>query len=97
MGGSLGGFSAAPIHASYRFASELDCDTRVERRAREFATEAVESGLASGRNPSGVAAACLYTAARVVEDADRVTQADAAAVADVTPVTVRSTYQALSE
>jgi transcription initiation factor TFIIIB Brf1 subunit/transcription initiation factor TFIIB len=33
----------------------------------------------------------------VVEDADRVTQADAAAVADVTPVTVRNTYQALSE
>jgi len=48
-----------------RFASELDCDADVERRAGgELAKRAVEEGISNGRNPVGVAAACLYTAAR---------------------------------
>ena len=73
-----------------RFASELDCDPAVERRAAELADRAVSEGIANGRNPVGVAAACLYTAAREL-DADH-TQRETADVADVTPVTVRRTY-----
>lgn len=73
-----------------RFASELDLSANVERRARELTAQARERGIDSGRNPSGVAAACLYTAAREL-DAD-CTQKDAADVAGVTAVTLRNTY-----
>jgi len=78
-----------------RFASELGCSAAVERRADELAERAVEEGIANGRNPVGVAAACLYTAARQC-DGD-CTQQEAADVADVTPVTVRRTYTDLTE
>jgi len=72
-----------------RFATELDLPPALERRARAL----LDDLAVSGKNPSGVAAACLYAAARDTDHA--VTQADAAAVADVTPVTLRSTYRAL--
>ncbi|TKX78127.1 transcription initiation factor IIB family protein [Halorubrum sp. SD626R] len=77
-----------------RFASDLDVDAATERRAGELVDCAVEEGIANGRNPVGVAAACLYTAARE-RDAD-CTQQDAADVAGVTPVTVRRTYVELT-
>ena len=73
-----------------RFASELDLPTAIERRARRFATALHEDGTTAGRNPAGVAAACLYTAAK--RDGRQLTQRDAADVADVTPVTLRRTY-----
>lgn len=76
-----------------RFATRLDVPTSVEATAREYVELAEDRNLVSGRNPSGVAAACLYLAAR---DSDApVTQVEAAEVADVTPVTLRSTYQGL--
>ena len=59
-----------------------------------FASE-LDSGHANGRNPGGVAAGAIYLAAR--EENESVTQAEAAAVADVTAVTVRTTYQALRD
>ena len=46
-----------------RFASDLDLPSEVEQRARELAERAHEANLVAGRNPAGVAAACLYTAA----------------------------------
>ncbi|MEF8778173.1 MAG: transcription initiation factor IIB family protein [Natronomonas sp.] len=84
-----------PTEYLARFASELDVPTRIERRARELATEAHESGTTTGRNPSGVAAACLYTAAR--RAGHDLTQAEAADVAGVSAVTIRNTYQDLSD
>jgi transcription initiation factor TFIIB len=90
------GLPTGPINPSEylaRFASELDAPTWLERRARELAEEAHESGLATGRNPSGVAAACLYTVARA--ESYSLTQDDVAAVADVSTVTVRNTYHDL--
>jgi len=76
-----------------RFASELDVPAGIERRARELAERADERGLTVGKNPGGVAAACLYTAAS--EREHPLTQREAADVADVAPVTLRSTYEAL--
>jgi transcription initiation factor TFIIB len=73
-----------------RFASRLAVPARVERRALELAEATVERGITVGRDPSGVAAACLYTAAR--EEGSDLTQAEAADAAGVTPVTVRNTY-----
>lgn len=87
------GLPTGPINpAEYvpRYASTLDVPKRVERRARELAIEASEDGTIGGRNPSGVAAACLYTAAR--REDYPLTQADAAEVAGVTPVTLRGTF-----
>jgi transcription initiation factor TFIIB len=78
-----------------RFASDLDLPRAVERRATELADEAHERGLVAGRNPGGVAAACLYTAAR--ETDHPLTQQAAAETADVTPVTLRSTYVELRD
>jgi transcription initiation factor TFIIB len=78
-----------------RFASELDLPQAVERRAHELATAGQEDGTFAGRNPSGVAAGCLYTAARELDVS--LTQAAAAEVAGVTPVTLRATYQDLTD
>ncbi|PSQ02036.1 transcription initiation factor IIB [Halobacteriales archaeon QS_4_69_31] len=78
-----------------RFASDLDLPSEVEQRARELAERAHEANLVAGRNPAGVAAACLYTAAD--ERSYPLTQQEAADVADVTPVTLRSTYVDLRE
>jgi transcription initiation factor TFIIB len=79
-----------PTEYLARFASRLDLPTAIERRARELATRARETGIDNGRNPGGVAAACLYTAATQADH--DLTQQDAADVADVTPVTLRATY-----
>ncbi len=76
-----------------RFASKLDLPRRVERRAREAAGELRERGVVAGRNPAGVAAACLYHAAE--SESVPLTQRRAADVADVTPVTLRNTYEEL--
>ena len=78
-----------------RFSTRLELDPTVERRARELATWASEEELAVGKDPSGVAGACLYAAAQEL-GAD-LTQQAAADVADVTPVTLRSTYYDLRE
>lgn len=77
-----------------RFATRLGVPSAVERRARDLARQTERRGLCNGRNPSGVAAACLYTAAK--EAGFGLTQQDAAAVASVTPVTLRNTFQALA-
>lgn len=78
-----------------RFATELNLPAEVERRARELVTDARERKIIGGRDPSGFAAACLYTAA--VEADHPLTQRDAADVADVTPVTLRSAFYDLQE
>lgn len=78
-----------------RFATALDLPADVRRRGEELVAEASERGLVSGRNPAGVATACLYTAARELDAA--LTQAEAADVADVTPVTLRGTYTELQD
>jgi len=78
-----------------RYASELELDAAVERAAHEYVTALAEANLIGGRNPSGVAAGCLYAAAGELDVT--LTQADAAEVADVSPVTVRSTVSAIDE
>ncbi|RRJ30468.1 transcription initiation factor IIB [Halocatena pleomorpha] len=79
-----------PVEYLPRFACALDLPQSVEHRAQELVSDARERGLIAGRNPGGIAAACLYTAA--TEASCDLTQDDAAEVAGVTPVTLRSTY-----
>lgn len=78
-----------------RFATELELESDVEQRAHALADRAHELDLVVGRDPSGIAAACLYTAAK--EREVELTQRDAADVADVTPVTLRTTYHELRD
>lgn len=78
-----------------RLASECGASTAVERRATELAALAEESGIANGRNPAGVAAACLYLASQ--ETGTGLTQAELAAVANVTTLTLRNRYYELQE
>ena len=79
-----------PAEYLSRYASELELPTDVERCAREYAAGLSQDGALGGRNPSGVAAGCLYAAA--VKYGVDVTQKEVGAVADVTPVTLRATY-----
>lgn len=76
-----------------RYASELDVSDQVRKRALDLADRAIETGVANGRQPSGVAAACLYHAGREAGCAR--TQADLAEVAAVSVVTVRTGWKAL--
>lgn len=78
-----------------RFADRLGLTPTIRRRARDLAAAVVERNLAGGRAPSGVAAACLYTATR--ELGVEITQGDVADVAGVAPATLRSTYQDINK
>ncbi|WP_290815623.1 transcription initiation factor IIB family protein [Halovivax sp.] len=92
------GLPVGPIHPTEylpRFASELDLGTDVERLADEYVERLEEVDAIAGRNPSGVAAACLYAAARERDCA--VTQVEAGEVADVSPVTIRKSVHRLEE
>ncbi len=84
------GLRTGPIDpAAYlpRFATELDLDPAVEGEARSL-LEVTNPANTGARNPSGVAAAALYAVTSVENGGP--TQAEAAALADVTPVTLRS-------
>lgn len=83
-----------PVEYIPRFASNLSLPDSIERRARQLATKARSDGFSTGRNPCGVAAGCLYTAA--TEQEYPLTQDAVAEEADVAPVTVRATYKALT-
>ena len=78
-----------------RFATQLGLDAEVERRARSYAALASDDELDIGRDPSGVAAACIYAATQDLDDG--LTQRAAAETAGVTPVTLRSTYYDLRD
>ncbi|QLG29539.1 transcription initiation factor IIB family protein [Halorarum halophilum] len=78
-----------------RLVSAVNAFGDVERRARDLVEYAEEAGLANGRNPNGVAAACIYLAGQEV--GEHITQTELADVADVTPLTIRKRYRELRE
>lgn len=78
-----------------RFASDCGVSAAVQARAYELAELADDEGISNGRNPAGVAAACLYLATK--QRGGTQTQADFAAVADVTVPTLRARYYELRE
>jgi len=80
----------SPTEYIPRFASALSVSDAVTAKAMALATEAEEDGFVVGRDPTGVAAGCLYTAARQVNF--NISQTAIAEVADVSPVTLRKTY-----
>ncbi|WP_239640693.1 transcription initiation factor IIB [Haloferax denitrificans] len=78
-----------------RLGSDSGLSTRVQSRAYELATTADEDGITNGRNPAGVAAACLYLAGTEHDVAP--TQTELAALADVSVPTLRARYVELTE
>ena len=78
-----------------RFATELDVADRVRRTAEALAERAMESKLDNGRNPAGLAAACLYEAAQRHDDG--VSQRELGECADVSPMTVRNRWREVSD
>lgn len=76
-----------------QLASELELSAAIERRARTLAAQAEEEDLTNGKQPSGFAAACVYTAAH--EYRCPLTQAEIAAAADTSCVTLRTHFRAL--
>ena len=92
------GLPVGPIRpAEYipRYATKVDLPAPIQRRAAEIAATLVEAGRLGGKNPSGVAAACLYEAARNEERS--VTQRALAEVANVSRMTVCSTVRDIEE
>jgi transcription initiation factor TFIIB len=82
-----------PLEYVPRVTSALDLSAGTRQRAAALAKQAVRTGVANGYNPAGVAAGCVYQAAR--EQDERVTQAALADAADVTPITVRVQWKQL--
>ncbi len=82
-----------PIYYVPRFASALGLSGKVQEKAKDILTEAVEKGLISGRGPTGVAAAAVYIASVMM--GERRTQKEVAEVAGVTEVTIRNRYREL--
>ncbi|WP_256546648.1 transcription initiation factor IIB [Halobellus inordinatus] len=85
----------SPVAQIPRLAAGCEVSNRVQHRAIELAHTAEEAGLANGRSPSGVAAACLYLAEQ--ESGGTTTQAEIATLAETTPVTLRERYYELQE
>ncbi|WP_117594466.1 transcription initiation factor IIB [Haloprofundus halophilus] len=78
-----------------RFASECEVSDEVRYRALGLARIAEERGFTNGRNPSGVAAGCLYLACR--EFGTDCTQTQIARLTGVATTTVRERYCELRE
>lgn len=82
-----------PVEYLPRYASEIDACQESERLARKYVVLMIESGRMGGKNPSGVAAACLYAAAKERDhDVNQQTLAD---LADVSRMTISATVSDL--
>jgi transcription initiation factor TFIIB len=78
----------APAEYVPRLISALDLSIATRQRALDLARRASEAGVDNRCRPTGVAAACVYRAAR--ENNERVTQAALGDLADVSAMTIRA-------
>ncbi len=76
-------------------AAKLQLPPEVESRAVELLGKAVKLGVASGKKPRSVAAACVFGATRL--EGERIGQGEIARAAGVTEVTVRRAWRGLEE
>jgi transcription initiation factor TFIIB len=83
-----------PVRCVSKIGSKVKIPIKTERIAIEILGKA-KQGVASGKNPMGLAAAALYVAS-VLDDVKK-TQKEIAEVANVTEVTVRNRYRDLKE
>ena len=76
-----------------RFCSELEASEQLKRRAEALLSAGKRAHVHSGKSPSGLAAAAIYAASRLLDQ--EFTQEEVADVADVSAVTIRSRYREL--
>ncbi|WP_227133146.1 transcription initiation factor IIB [Halorubellus salinus] len=76
-----------------RFCSELGASEELKRRATDLLSAGKRAHVHSGKSPSGLAAAAIYAASRLLDQ--EFTQEEVAEVADVSAVTIRSRYREL--
>jgi transcription initiation factor TFIIB len=86
-------FNPGPFIDEYCDALELDDETR--QLARNVVTVGIDEGIASGKSPSGFAAAAVYYAATLRDDP--CTQAEVHSVSGVSKITIRNRYQEQAE
>ncbi|WP_435063749.1 transcription initiation factor IIB [Halobaculum sp. EA56] len=86
---------ADPAQYVGRFASDLGLSDEGEWRARELLKTAGKTGVTSGKSPVGLAAAAVYAAALLTNEA--LTQSEVSDVAGVSEVTIRNRYKELLE
>lgn len=79
-----------------RYSTALNLDTRTEQLARNFLDAYYESGAASGKTATGLAAAAIYAATTVTQSATY-SQSDVAAVAEITSATIHNRYKHILE
>jgi len=84
-----------PLDFLPRFISELDLSTDCQNIAKKIIKIAELRGLTSGRGPTGLCAAAIYTASILTKE--RRTQRKIAKVSQVTEVTVRNRFSELIE
>ena len=81
-----------PISAEslvFRFGNELALPMKIQKHALNMLKEASRNGLKrTGKDPKGLAAACIYIAAK--NGSIRKTQSNVADIAKITEVTLRS-------
>jgi transcription initiation factor TFIIB len=74
-----------------RFCSKLELAKPIQRTAIDILEAGEDEGLHSGKSPTGLAAAAIYTAS--IQHGEDRTQHEVAEAAGVTAVTVRNRYQ----
>jgi len=84
-----------PLDFLTRFISELELSTDCQKTAKRIIKMAELRGLTSGRGPTGLCAAAIYTASILTKE--RRTQRRIAKVSQVTEVTVRNRFSELIE
>jgi len=73
----------------FRFGNELDLPIQIQKEAINMLKDASRNGLKrTGKDPKGLAAACIYIAAK--NNSVRKTQSKVASIAKITEVTLRS-------
>jgi transcription initiation factor TFIIB len=84
-----------PIKCISKIATRAGVSVKTQQRAMEILREAKKRGIATGKDPMGLAAAALYVAC--VLEQEKKTQKEVAEAANVTEVTVRNRYKGLKE
>lgn len=86
---------ADPVQFLPRLGSELDLPEETVQRAQELLEHGKENNVHSGKSPSGLAAAAMYAASKLTDQA--VTQKELSDAANVTKLTIRNRYPELLE
>jgi transcription initiation factor TFIIB len=78
-----------------QFCNKLDLDKQAIVISEDIVRKSIESGISSGKGPTGVAAASIYIASVLVGKPR--TQKEVARVSGVTEVTIRNRYKEISK